>query len=97
MVNERDRRRRCRGRGETARRSFVLMTHTLSLPPTETRPYRQPTRLLGSPSHNSSCAVVSAHLPLSKVNREIQAPQANKKSRPDGGFQGGDMGGFTKE
>src|SRR3984957_3577331 len=45
MVNERNRRRR-RGRGKTALRSFVLMTHTPSLPSHGARLRTQPPRLL---------------------------------------------------
>ena len=81
-VNEWNRRRRRRGRGKTALRSFVLMTHTLSLPPTEARPLRWPP-LSWSPSHHSSRAVPSGHLPLSKVNRKVRVLHADKKSRPE--------------
>jgi hypothetical protein len=73
-----------------------MVAHTLSLPPTETRPFSLPA-FLEPRGHHSSRAVVTGHLPLSKVNREVQVPQADKKSRPDGDFQGGIWEGFTKE
>jgi hypothetical protein len=49
----------------------------------------------GTAGHNSARAAPWGHLPLSKVNREAH-PLVEKKP-PEGGFQGGSMGGFTKE
>src|ERR1700689_5234840 len=89
MVNERNGRRRRRGRGKTALRSFVLMTHTPSLPSHRGAVAYTAAAPFGAPGHNSARAAPSAHLPLSKVNREVHALQADKKKPPDGGFQGG--------
>src|ERR1700727_123966 len=67
-MDEWNRVRRLRGRSETARRSFVLMTHTPSLPSRGGEAAYTAAAPFAAASDHSARAAPSAHLPLSKVN-----------------------------